>query len=133
MEENKELLQLLEQIEKNGRKQVRIGRIQSLLMLVAVVCCAGAVVLVLHFLPQIAAVVDQMEVVLGNLERTTGELAALDLQSMVKDVDTLVVTGQESLEQTMAKLNTLDFEALNQAIQDLGKVVEPLAKLFKAF
>jgi len=43
--------------------------------------------------------------------------------------DNLVATGQTSLEQTMEKLNSIDFKTLNQAIADLSKVIEPLAKI----
>ena len=33
--------------------------------------------------------------------------------------------GQDSLKQTMDKLNTIDFETLNKAIEDLAAVVQP--------
>ena len=33
----------------------------------------------------------------------------------------------------MEKLNTVDFETLNKAIEDLSKVIEPLAKFFGMF
>ena len=52
---------------------------------------------------------------------------------MVDNVDSLVITGQQSLQQTMDKLNTIDFDALNQAIDDLSSVIEPLAKLSNLF
>ena len=70
-----------------------------------------------------------MQTVLGNLEQTTAQLASMDLQSMGSNVDALVATGQEGLEQTMEKLNSIDLDTLNKAIGDLAKVVEPLARL----
>lgn len=140
MEQNKEILELLKQIEKTNRQQVRNGRILCIMALVTALCCAVTFGLILHVLPQINSilpqidtVVTQMQTVLGNLEQATGQLAALDLQSMVSDVDTLVITGQQSLEQTMEKLNSIDFAALNQAIEDLASVIEPLAKLSNMF
>lgn len=45
----------------------------------------------------------------------------------------LVTTGQDSLEQMMARLNAVDFKSLNQAIRNLADVVEPLAKFFNVF
>ena len=48
----------------------------------------------------------------------------------MEEVNGLVQTSQASLEQTMEKINSVDFETLNNAIQDLSKVVQPLAKLF---
>ena len=77
--------------------------------------------------------VAQMETVLGNLEVVTTELAAVDFESMIEGVNTLVATGQIGLEETVSKLNDIDFEALNKAINNLSQVVEPLAKFFKVF
>ena len=70
---------------------------------------------------------------LTDLEQVGRNLAALDLESMVRNMDSLAVYAQESLQQTMEKLNTIDIETLNQAIQDLAKVIEPLAKFFGRF
>ena len=75
----------------------------------------------------------QTQTVLDNLESTTQQLAALDLAQMVANVDTLVVSGQQSLEQSMDKLNSIDFDTLNQAIQDLSNVIQPLARLSGMF
>lgn len=136
MEENKEILELLKQIEKTNRKQVRNGRILCGLTLVAVLCCVvtfvmvfGILTEVVDVLPQINTVITQIQTVLTNLEQTTGQLAELDLVGMVSDVDMLVTSTQ----QTMEKLNGMDFEALNQAIKDLAAVVEPLAKVSRIF
>lgn len=133
MEENKEMLELLRQIQKSNRQQVRTNRLLCIFALVTAICCIVLFVTIYNMLPQLTTVVTRMDTVLGNLEQTTEQLAALDLKTMVSDVDTLVVTGQQSLEQTMEKLNTLDFETLNQAIEDLADVIEPLAKFFNTF
>lgn len=129
MEENKEMLELLRQIEKNSRQQTRTARLQCLLALVAAVFCVGVFALIFNFLPRLDTVVTQMQTVLGNLETTTQELAALDLGGMMDGIDTLVASGQEGLAQTMEKLNTIDIDTLNKAIKDLAAVVEPFAKL----
>ena len=129
MEENKEMLELLRKIEKSSRAQARTGTLVCIFALIAAVSCVAALMLVLDFLPQIHAVLEQMQTVLGNLEQTTAQLASMDLQSMVSNVDALVATGQEGLEQTMEKLNSIDLDTLNKAIGDLAKVVEPLARL----
>ena len=133
MEENKELMELLRQIHKSNRQQVRANRLLCVFALVSLICCVVLFVTVYNMLPQLTAVVTRMDTVLGNLEQTTEQLAAMDLETMVRDVDALVVTGQESLEQTMDKLNTIDFETLNRAIEDLADVIEPLAKFFNTF
>ena len=140
MEENKEMLELLKKIEEGSQKQLLYTRIQCIAALVAVACFAGIYFLIKDFLPQISAiitqipgVVAQMEVVLGNLEVVTTELAAVDFAGMIEGVNTLVATGQTSLAETVNKLNSIDFEALNKAINTLTEVIDPLAKFFKVF
>lgn len=140
MEENKEVLELLKKMEEANRKQLLYTRIQCAAALAAVACFAGIYFLIKDFLPQISAiitqipgVVAQMEVVLGNLEVVTTDLAAVDFAGMIDGVNTLVATGQASLVETVGKLNAIDFEALNTAIDTLNQVIDPLAKFFKVF
>lgn len=133
MEENKEILELLKQIDKANRQKLRMGRILCVLALVAALCCCLTFGVVYSLVPPVNAVLAQSQTVLGNLETTSRQLAALDLESMVANVDTLVASGQESLEQSMDKLNSIDFDTLNQAIQDLSDVIQPLAKLSNMF
>ena len=129
MEENKEILELLKQIEKNGRQQVRATRFLWVLALAAALACIAVFILVFNYLPRVDAVVTQMQSVLTNLETATEELASLDISSMMEGVDELVSSGQEGLAQTMEKLNTIDIDTLNKAIQNLSAVVEHFAKL----
>ena len=133
MEENKELLELLQKIEKANRQQVKLTRVVCIFALVAALCCICTVGLVYNVLPQINTIISQMQIVLGNLETATAQLSVMDFTGMVNNVESLVVTAQESLEQTMSNLNTIDFQTLNQAIEDLSKVVEPMSKLMKVF
>lgn len=140
MEENKEMLELLKKLEASNRKQLLYTRIQCIGVLVAVACFAGIYFLIKDFLPQISAIVTeipgvvaQMEVVLGNLEVVTKELTTVDFAGMVQGVNELVATGQVGLEETVSKLNAIDFEALNKAIATLTEVIDPLAKFFKVF
>lgn len=133
MEENREMMELMQKIEKSSRQQARSGWVLCVFNLITGLCCAAMLLLILNLVPQINTMVTQAETVLTNLEQTTAQLAAIDLEGMVTDVDTLVSTGQESLEQTMEKLNTIDIETLNQAIADLAAVIDPLAEFFSVF
>ena len=140
MEDNKELLELLQKIEKANRQQVKLTRMVCIFALVAALCCVGTIALVYNVLPQVTeilpqinTVVSQMQVVLGNLETATAQLSVMDFTGMVSDVEELVITAQEGIQQTMEKLNTIDFDTLNKAIEDLAKVVEPMSKLSSIF
>ena len=140
MDEQKQMVELLHKIEESNRKQLMYARIQCIAAVVAVVCFAGIYFLIKDFLPQISAiiteipgVVAQMESVLGNLELVTKELTTVDFAGMIDGVNVLVATGQEGLQETVTKLNSIDFEALNKAIATLTEVIDPLAKFFKVF
>lgn len=133
MEENKEIIELLKKLDESSQKRVRLGRILCVLALVAALFCGATFAVVFSLVPQVETVLTQVQPVLRNLEQTSQQLAALDLEGMVSNVDALVVTGQQTLQQSMEKLDTVDFEALNQAIRDLSAAIEPLAKWGKMF
>ncbi len=78
-----------------------------------------------------ANMVDQTATVVDNLEKITTDIAATDLKGLVEDVNSLVVTSEESIGEAVEKIDAIDIDTLNQAINDLQAVVEPLAKLFK--
>ena len=136
---------------EENRKQTAYARWQCIFTAVAAVCCVGVFAVVLSVLPQIWGAVGQLETVLTDLDTVTGtldgeldtiltnldtvtrELAQADLKGMVADVDSFVTTGQGAVEQVTEKLDIIDFETLNRAIEDLADVVEPLARFFNVF
>ena len=136
---------------EENKKQTAYARWQCIFTAVAAVCCVGVFAVVLSVLPQIRGAVGQLETVLTDLEAVTGtlvgeldtiltkldtvtrELAQADLKGMVADVDSFVTTGQGAVEQVTEKLDIMDFETLNRAIEDLADVVEPLARFFNVF
>ena len=140
MDSNQKLMDLLEQMEKTNRKQVAYARLQFVFSVIAAICCILLLLAGVKVLPQLQEAALQAETVLTNLETVTTELAQADLIGMVENVDALVTnvdglvgTSQEGVEQAMAKINAIDFDALNDAIQDLSDVIEPIAKFFNTF
>lgn len=140
MDNNQKLMDLLEQMEKANRKQVAYARLQFVFSVIAAICCILLLLAGVKVLPQLQEAALQAETVLTNLETVTTELAQADLIGMVENVDALVTnvdglvgTSQEGVEQTMAKINAIDFDALNDAIKDLSDVIEPIAKFFNTF
>jgi len=133
MEEKHDLQELLHRLDESNRQQAKYAKWQCILSIAAAVCCVGLFALVWTLMPQVRELTGQMESVLTNLEIVTDQLAGMDLGSMVKNVDALVTTSQAGVEQTMEKLGSIDFDALNRAIDDLSAVVEPLARFFGVF
>ena len=140
MEESKDTLELLRKIEKHSRMQTYSGYARTALVLVCAVCIVMLTCAVMKLMPQINAIlgqaqsaVNQVGTVLDYLEQTSYQLSQVDLQGMVSNVDGLVTTGQQSMEATMEKLNGIDFDALNKAIQDLSAVTQSLANVARIF
>ena len=149
MEENKELTVLLEKIEANSRKQAKYAKWQCILSVIAAVACVAVLGFVLYLLPMLNDLAVQADTVMRNIGQVSAQLAQADWEGLISDLETvsnqmananlgsiveevngLVQSSQASLEQTMGKINSIDFETLNKAIQDLSKVVQPLANLF---
>lgn len=133
MEERQQILELLQKMERNSRKQLFTSRIQCLFSLIALVCCLVILINILTLLPQIELLAQEANVVLTNLQVVTEELADLNLQGMITDIDDLVITSQKGVNAAVSKIEQIDFETLNEAIADLSSVIEPLAKLSNLF
>lgn len=152
MDEKKELQELLQRLDRSNRKQAWFAGLQVLFSLIAAVCCVAALLTVVSFLPKLEATVEQVDAVLANVEQVSDELAKADvagvmanleevstqmaeadLAGLVDNVNALVDTSQTGIEDALNKLNAIDLETLNQAIQDLADVVQPIAKLFNRF
>ena len=138
--EEKDIREILERLDKSNRQQVRYARLQSILAILAALCfialvfVAGSIVpKLMDFTAEAEGLLAQAEVVLTNLEDVTSELAQVEYTKMIDDVNGLVASSQEGLEQTLEKVNSIDIEKLNEAIDGLAKVVEPLTRFFKVF
>lgn len=140
MEMNPEMQVYLEKLEKSNRQQVRSARLQCFFSFLAAVCCLLLLLTVAKIVPdikelsnEISGIAVKADTVLTNLETVTRELAAADLEGLVTDVNGLVTTSQEGLEGALEKMNAIDLDTLNKAIEDLAKIVEPLAKVSSIF
>lgn len=138
--EEKDVHEILERMEKTNRQQLRYMRLQSILAVLAALCFVALAFAVGRVMPRLSGFADeaenllaQAEVVLTNLEEVTQELTQVEFTAMVEDVGALVSSSQAGLEETLEKVNSIDIEKLNEAIDGLSKVVEPLAKFFKVF
>lgn len=146
--------ELLLKLEKNSRQQALLGKILcvlcaavlvcSLVMTVAVTGAASQLMAVVTPLQNVAgqiedvagqvqAMTGQAETIMDNMEIVTQTLADADLGTMVENVNVLAAESQSVVSDAMEKLDTIDIDTLNKAIQDLSDVVEPLAKVSKLF
>ena len=145
--ENQQLEEILLRMEKNSRKQVGLARAQCFFTVICAVCLVSILVLVLLAIPRINALIDQSQElmlqavdVMNNLEETASTLSQLDLSALMEDitqlvenVNTLVTTSQEGMNETFAKINKIDFDGLNRSISELTSVIDALKKFVNNF
>lgn len=140
MDDHKQMTELLEKLNASTRKQVRWARVQCLFTLIVAICFAGVFLQIREVLPQLQllltelpGMLGQLQQVLTNMVQVTEELAAVDFASTVDGINQMVNMGQTSLQGTVEKLNSIDFEALNLAIENLSRIVNPLADFLNRF
>lgn len=81
-------------------------------------------------LTAINGMMSDVEGVVVNVNSITEEIAKQDIAGMLENVNGFVETSDESIAVALEKINAIDFDSLNDAITDLGKIIAPLAKLF---
>lgn len=132
---------LLQEIQDDNEKQMKYVRTQLRLTQLSTVVLIAVIVFLLigvsSYIPKVNALIDdssaimkQASGVLVNLDSVTAELAEADIAGMLEDVDSLVVSSEDSMADALKKIEDIDIDTLNSAIKDLESVVKPLARLF---
>jgi len=144
----KAIAELLQEIRNENKREMKYAKTQmrlavftSFISLVIIIIVAAGMA---YIVPRMTILADQADTimqqtdemmvqaqtVMDNLEQVTNELSESDISGMLEDVDSLVVSSEENMAAAAQKIMDIDIDSLNQAIEDLGSVVSPLAKLF---
>lgn len=124
---------LLTKLEKSTQQQLLFTKILCGLCAGILLCFLVLTILVAFTASEIAQLAEKAEFVIDNLDTVTWQLANADLTSMVKNMGALAEDSQVIVESAMQKLDAINLEALNQAIEDLADIVEPLANITNFF
>ena len=130
---------LLEELVNNSKKQLFYARIRTVLTLVI----AGGIALCMAVLvPKLILTIENANSIMAQASETI-TLASEAIESITSmsesittmgdNMDTFITDNSETLTGVMEKIEGIDFEGLNSAIEDLGAVVEPLANFFGKF
>lgn len=116
--------------EKYARKQHHMSQITAAasVIILGVVLYTAAILI-----PKINVTYENIQLVMEDLQVVTSELAEADLNQMITDVDRLVTGSEENINLALEKVNNIDIEGLNKAIQNLSDAVEPFANFFNRF
>lgn len=148
MEQNRELILAIQELTEENRKQQALLEKQCRttrtlgLLLVCLIVVVGTFLFIM--LPKVTATLkgfdttlNELNVVVENTQIITEELKTADIEGTIhslsntlNSVNGLVEDSADSLTTSLKKLEDLDINTLNKAIQDLYKVVNPLSSLF---
>ena len=124
---------LLEKIEKQTRQQALFTKILCVFCAVILICMLVLTFFVVNAAGQITELAEQAKFVMDNLDVVTWELANADIGGMIENIGALTTDSQAIVEEAMSKLNAINLDALNLAIEDLANIVEPLANFTKFY
>lgn len=83
-----------------------------------------------YMVVQVSSLVPQVNSVLDNVEEISADLRDEKLSDTIRDIDEFTKTSQTGVEQAIEKLERIDLDSLNEAIQDLNSLISPLANFF---
>ena len=116
------------------KKQLKYQKLSFLMSMLSALFTGGMLIVVVGFVmfavPKINTIYDSTMVSLKNLEQLTAELNEADLGGTVENINNLTIQATGDLSASMERLNSVDLETLNEAIDNLNATVEPLAKFF---
>ncbi len=124
--------QLLEEIKRLSKKQVRWQRLSSLCIMGALV----ALVIVLFILiPRVLTTLDHLNLVATKIESSIEDIDVMvsEMTDASKNLNELVGDNSTALTDAIEKMANVDYDGLNKAIQDLQDAVGPMATFFNRF
>lgn len=98
--------------------------------LVAVVSAVLLVPKANSILSDVEVTMEEVSEGVENLNETAEQLAKIDFEGLVDDTSKLIEDAHSGIQQAAEKMEAMDIESLNTAIENLGSIIAPLAKLF---
>ena len=127
-EHNKEMALTEKAQLKYQKLSFVMSALSAVIMAVILIIVIG---LASYIVPKVDTIYNSTMKNLNNLEELTTELNEAHLSETVNNINNLTLNATGDLSKAMSKLNSIDLETLNQSIQDLHDIIEPMAKLFK--
>ena len=151
---SKELLEAVKELRNNERKNLMINRIRLVIVSVCLVICVITAIVTFSKFGMLMKKVDSAAEVLteagNNINTLAKDLEKMDFEKLGKSLGNIVdvsettigeihnaVGGLDTLvkdaDDAMQHINSINFEDLNNGIQRLNDVLEPVANFFKFF
>ena len=149
---NKELLDAIKELRDSEKKNLRINRIRLATALLCLVVCVIAAIVVFGkagaLMKKADTALDALTDAGNNINALSEEIEKMDLEKLGKSLGNIVDVSEETIgeihqavggldqlvkdaDDAMQHINSVDFENLNNGIQRLNDVLEPVADFFK--
>ncbi len=129
------LKELLEWEKKEAkyakRTSMLLGALVLIFLVVAVIIVPKAVTVLENTNEAVVTAqksLDKIDTQLDSIQTMTDSITKTS-----DNMNTMVEDNAEQLTEAVKKMQSIDFEGLNQAIEDLQTAVKPMAKMMKAF
>ena len=104
------------------KKQLFWSRVTGISSLLAFLCILAVAVSVLSFMPHVGELINNLDEISTELKDTSTEVT--------KVLRSLNEKGLEEIYGTLDSVQKIDIEKLNESIDSLHRIIEPLASLF---
>ena len=123
---------LLEEIKRYSKKQVKWQRLSALCILGALIV---VIVVLFVLIPRVLITLDHINSVAAKVESSLEGVDTMvsEMTDASKNLNNLVGENSKALTDAIDKMANVDYEGLNQAIQDLQDAVGPMANFFNKF
>ncbi|MCR5671477.1 MAG: hypothetical protein K6G10_10765 [Butyrivibrio sp.] len=123
---------VLSQLAKTAKKQLMYQRISAICLIVMALLFAYAVFTIV---PQVGTTLGHINDVANSVQSSITGIDTMveEMTTASKDLNKLVDENAETLTSAVKSLSEIDFEGLNQAIQDLQDAVGPMATFMNRF
>ena len=132
--QNMQLADLLQSQQEHNR---RMEQLMKLTAGCAVGALAAIVVVAVTLVPRSIKTLEQADCALTEVQQLSEQVREADPAHLIDSLESLSDEGRAAMEQSVQELERavgvleqVDIQALNTAVENLGKAVAPLARLF---
>lgn len=99
------------------------------------ICSLCTLVIAATFLFACLKLVPVAVTTLNNLQETSAAVSILaeDAEITVLEAKSMIEESGKTMEETMTKINNIDFDSLNKSIRNFSEVLEPVSRFFGVF
>lgn len=138
IQKKQELLEeTLRRLEETERERSRYVRMQFYLSAVTAACSVMVLAILMAayvtVVPDVQKTSEEIRTAAESLNRISSQLSEAELDQMVRNVDRMALTSEESVREALEKIQAIDIDELNRAIQGLSDVVQPFADFMNLF